>query len=78
MISARPGPSCSGRGRPFFCLVATIDPEFITIDVVAEMVGVHPRTIRRRWYEKTFPPPIHFGRKIKWPKLDVENYRGKY
>ena len=54
------------------------EPELITIDSVAEMVDVHPRTIRRRWYDKSFPPPIKIGRRIRWRKLDVENYRGKY
>jgi excisionase family DNA binding protein len=54
------------------------EPEFLTIDQVAEMLGINKRSVRRRWYDGTIPPPEKFGRSVRWRRLDIENLKGKY
>jgi len=53
-------------------------PVLIDIKHVAELLSVSIRTVRRRWYDGTLPPPIKVGRAIRWRLLDIENYQGNY
>jgi len=53
-------------------------PLFIDVKQVAALLSVSVRTVRRRWYDGTLPPPIKMGRAIRWRLLDIENYQGNY
>jgi predicted DNA-binding transcriptional regulator AlpA len=53
-------------------------PDSVTIKQVAGMLGICERSVRRRWYDGTFPPPQRFGRSIRWRRLDIENMKGDY
>ncbi len=57
---------------------AETEAEYIDIAAVGELLGIHPRTVRRRSYDGTLPPPVKMGRATRWRRLDIENYRGKY
>ena len=46
--------------------------KFLTRKQTAELLGVHPSTLDRRWRSGEFPPPaIVLGRPM-WPMADVE------
>jgi predicted DNA-binding transcriptional regulator AlpA len=51
---------------------------YITVDEVARMLSISARSVRRRWYDGTIPPPERFGRSIRWRRLDIENMKGAY
>lgn len=69
-------------GPPAWCVPPTAapepEPEFVDINEVSRMLGIKPRSVRRRWYDGTIPPPEKFGRNIRWRRLDIENIKGKY
>lgn len=52
--------------------------EFLALSEVGAMLGISPRSVRRRVDDGTFPPPIKIGRLSKWRRLDIENYQGSY
>ena len=51
---------------------------FVTVKEVARMLKISTRSVRRRWYDGTIPPPQRFGRCIRWRRLDIENLNGAY
>jgi predicted DNA-binding transcriptional regulator AlpA len=50
----------------------TIETDLLTIEQLAAMYQVNPRTIRRRVIDGTFPKPVKIGRSIRWNRADVE------
>jgi predicted DNA-binding transcriptional regulator AlpA len=44
----------------------------LTIQQVAGLLHVDPRTVRRRVADGTFPQPIRIGRAVRWRRLDIE------
>lgn len=53
-------------------------PLFISIKQVAALLSISTRTVRRRWYDGTLPPPVKVGRAVRWRLLDIENFQGNY
>ena len=47
---------------------------YLTPDEVAARFRVRRRTVERLVAAKRFPPPLHFGRCVRFPAADVEAY----
>lgn len=43
-----------------------------TIAEVAKLLQVSPLTIRRYWIAGKIPPPVAFGRVVRWRKSDLD------
>lgn len=47
----------------------------LTAGQVAELLGLHPATVRRRAAEGTLPKPIRIGRRtIRWHRATIEKW----
>ena len=73
-----------GMGRSMFVILALLTKEaakffrrkrFLSQDEAARMIGVSPRTLRRRVKEGLIPPPRHDGhREVSYRYEDIDNY----
>lgn len=51
---------------------------YLSTDEAARMIGISPRTLRRRVQEGLIPPPKHYGHwEVSYKREDIEEYIGK-
>ena len=73
-----------GMGRAMFWALAQFVKEavkffkrkrYLSTDEAAAMLGISPRTLRRRVQEGAIPPPRHYGHwEVSYRYEDIENY----
>lgn len=73
-----------GMGRSMFTILALLTKEaakffrrkrYLSSDEAARMIGVSPRTLRRRVKEGLIPSPRHDGhREVSYKYEDIEDY----
>ena len=73
-----------GMGRGMFCILALLTKEavkffsrkrFLSTDEAARMIGVSPRTLRRRVKDGLIAAPRHDGhREVSYRYEDIEEY----
>lgn len=73
-----------GMGRSMFSVLALLTKEavkffkrkrYLSTDEAARMIGVSPRTLRRRVKEGLIPPPKHYGHwEVSYKREDIEEY----
>ena len=73
-----------GMGRSMFNVLALLAKEsvkyfkrkrYLSTDEAARMIGVSPRTLRRRIKDGLLPPPRHYGHwEVSHRLEDIENY----
>lgn len=73
-----------GMGRSMFSVLALLTKEavkffkrkrYLSTDEAARMIGVSPRTLRRRVKEGLIPAPRHDGhREVSYRYEDIEDY----
>lgn len=73
-----------GMGRSMFTVLALLTKEavkffkrkrYLSTDEAARMIGVSPRTLRRRVKEGLIPAPRHDGhREVSYRYEDIEDY----
>ena len=73
-----------GMGRAMFWALAQFVKEavkffrrkrYLSTDEAAAMLGISPRTLRRRVQEGVIPPPRHYGHwEVSYRYEDIENY----
>ena len=57
----------------FFC-----NKRYLSTDEAARMLGISPRTLRRRVEEGLLPPPKHYGHwEVSYKREDIEEYINK-
>jgi excisionase family DNA binding protein len=65
--------------RVLFALDSTTaDSDWLTYKQVKRLLGLSVQTIRRRVFDGMLPPPVKFGRSVRFRRLDIENFRGRY
>lgn len=56
----------------------TRSKQYLSSDEAARMIGISPRTLRRRVQEGLIPPPKHFGHwEVSYRRQDIEEYINK-
>lgn len=73
-----------GMGRMMFWALAQFVKEavkffkrkrYLSTDEASAMLGISPRTLRRRVQEGAIPPPRHYGHwEVSYKYEDIENY----
>lgn len=52
---------------------------YLSTDEAARMLGISPRTLRRRVKEGLIPPPKHYGHwEVSYKREDIENFLQKH
>ena len=52
--------------------------QYLSADEAARMIGISPRTLRRRVQEGLIPPPKHYGHwEVSYRRQDIEEYINK-
>ncbi|NQV27706.1 MAG: helix-turn-helix domain-containing protein [Rhodopirellula sp.] len=52
----------------------SVESQLISVDVLASMIDLSPRTVWRMVSARTVPPPIRLGRSVRWRKSDIETW----
>lgn len=73
-----------GMGRSMFNVLALLTKEsvrffrrkrYLSTEEAARMIGVSPRTLRRRVKDGLLPPPRHYGHwEVSFKYEDIEDY----
>ena len=73
-----------GMGRGMFVILSLLTKEavrffrrkqYLSSDEAARMIGISPRTLRRRVKEGLIPPPRHYGHwEVSYRSEDIEEY----
>ena len=73
-----------GMGRAMFLVLSMLVKEivkfsrgkrYLSTDEAARMIGISPRTLRRRVQEGLIPPPKHYGHwEVSYKREDIEEY----
>lgn len=73
-----------GMGRAMFLVLSMLVKEivkfshgkrYLSTDEAARMIGISPRTLRRRVQEGLIPPPRHYGHwEVSYRYEDIEYY----
>lgn len=76
-----------GMGAATFMVIALFIREivrfargkrFLSTDEAARLIGISPRTLRRRVQERLLPPPKHYGHwEVSYKREDIEAYINK-
>lgn len=51
-----------------------VESQLISVDVLASMIDLSPRTVWRMVSARTVPPPIRLGKSVRWRKSDIETW----
>ena len=52
---------------------------YLSTDEAAKLLGISPRTLRRRVQEGLIPPPKHYGHwEVSYKREDIENFLQKH
>ena len=52
---------------------------YLSTDEAAKLLGISPRTLRRRVKEGLIPPPKHYGHwEVSYKREDIENFLQKH
>lgn len=56
----------------------TRSKQYLSSEEAARMIGISPRTLRRRVQEGLLPPPKHYGHwEVSYKREDIEEYINK-
>ena len=73
-----------GMGKAMFIVLTLLIKElvkfsrgkrYLSTDEAAKLLGISPRTLRRRVKEGLIPPPKHYGHwEVSYKREDIENF----
>lgn len=77
-----------GMGKAMFIVLTLLIKElvkfsrgkrYLSTDEAAKLLGISPRTLRRRVKEGLIPPPKHYGHwEVSYKREDIENFLQKH
>ena len=77
-----------GMGKGMFIVLTLLIKElvkfsrgkrYLSTDEAAKLLGISPRTLRRRVKEGLIPPPKHYGHwEVSYKREDIENFLQKH